>query len=453
MLDSGRNFASTTIRDASIDRRYEILRRINNGGMATVYLGRLRGVHGFSRLVALKAMHAHYATDAKFAAMFVDEARVTALLRHPNIVSTLDVISTNGSLLLVMEYIEGESLAGLAAAAQDESLPISIGCAIVHDMLLGLHHAHEAKDDEGRPLGIIHRDVSPQNVIVGLDGLARVLDFGIAKARNSCTASETGTIRGKIPYMAPEQLGGRAIDRRADVYGAGVVLWETLTGRRLFQGDNIALMSRILTESVPAPSSINPAISPDLDALVARALARDPKDRFTTAEEMAEALERCVRIATRAEIAQWVGAASTPKARAPFTSDVAFVLPASEAPPLRTRSERRSSRFETLLIGLGLLFIGAVGVTIGSAKPHAFVRQAFAQQTATNQAAPPSPAPSAVVVMNADANTNGANVVSANATPVGKAEKAEKARRASPPRPNIGTTKKKQKNFDADLGF
>jgi eukaryotic-like serine/threonine-protein kinase len=292
------------------NRRYEILRRLSTGGMATVYLARLRGAHKFSKLVALKAMHGHHAGDAELAAMFVDEARISALLRHPNIVSTLDVISMNGSLMLVMEYIEGETLAELVARASAEKggkmLPRNVACAIVHDVLLGLHYAHSATDDEGRPLGIIHRDVSPQNIIIGRDGLARVCDFGIAKTRGGDFHSnaETRTLRGKIAYMAPEQLQLKnAIDARVDLFSAGIVLWEVLTGKRLFDGkDSVTVVSQVLTSTIQPPSTIDPTIPAALDAIVMRALSRDPAQRFSTAKEMAKALTTAIRPANRATI-------------------------------------------------------------------------------------------------------------------------------------------------------
>lgn len=375
------NLASTitTIRDAGIDRHYEIIRRLNTGGMATVYLGRLRGSHNFSRLVALKAMHAHYAADATFSRMFVDEARISAALRHPNIVSTLDVITTGGNLLLVMEYIEGETLSELfeIAAARGEALPHDVGCTIVHDLLLGLHYAHTASDDDGRPLGIIHRDVSPQNVMIGRDGLARVCDFGIAKARGNFHTTETEAVRGKIPYMAPEQLQGKPIDARVDVYSVGVILWEVLTGQRLFEGDSVALISRILTERIPAPSSIDDSIPPELDAIVLKALARNPAHRFDSALEMAEAIAEIVPPANRATVG---GCASS--------SGIFVRSEVRTAPPSSRRSTRRGFWSNSIegtqrpkLITAAVLFVFlASGLAVGSTKRFAtFTRVARAQ--------------------------------------------------------------------------
>lgn len=296
--------------------QYELLGELATGGMATVYLGRMRRPMGFARLVAIKCMHPQYAKDPTFASMFVDEARLTARLRHPNIVPTLDIVADGGHLLIVMEYVEGESLAGLVTLVRDagDRIPVAVACAIIHDLLLGLHEAHEAHDDDGSALAIIHRDVSPQNVMVGLDGLARVLDFGVAKARSRVHHSNENEIKGKIPYMPPEQLFGEAIDRRADIYGAGVLLWEALTGSRLFDGGSEeSLVRRIDAGEIPAPCTRAPGISAELDAIVMRALCKDPDGRFPTALAMAEAISGVVPLPPRTEISAWMKRFTTPR--------------------------------------------------------------------------------------------------------------------------------------------
>lgn len=290
--------------------RYELVGELASGGMATVYLARMRRPMGFSRLVAVKCMHPQYAKDPAFASMFVDEARLTAGLRHPNIVPTLDIVADDGHLLLVMEYVEGATVGGLLEANQRAKghIPASIAAAVVHDLCLGLHAAHEARDDDGSPLAIIHRDVSPQNVMVGTDGHARVLDFGVAKAKNQVQHSLDNEIKGKIPYMPPEQLCGETLDRRVDVYAAGVVLWEMLVGKRLFEGPSETVIARkVLDDVVVPPSARIEGISSELDAIVMKALAREARDRFASALEMAEALEK-VELAPRKEVAAWVKA-------------------------------------------------------------------------------------------------------------------------------------------------
>ncbi len=313
------NAASTaTHRDSEREGdRYELLGELATGGMATVYLGRMRRPMGFNRLVAIKCMHPQYAKDPSFASMFVDEARLTARLRHPNIVPTLDIVSDAGQLLIVMEFVEGESLAGLLKLVRDagDRVPVAVACAIIHDLLLGLHEAHESTDDDGSALAIIHRDVSPQNVMVGLDGLARVLDFGVAKARRRVHHSNEGEIKGKIPYMPPEQLFGEGVDRRVDVYAAGVLLWESLVGQRLFEGSNEeALVRRIDAGDVPAPSTKVAGISPELDAIVMRAICKDADGRFPTALAMAEAISGLVALPPRTEISSWIKRFAAPRA-------------------------------------------------------------------------------------------------------------------------------------------
>ena len=296
--------------------RYELLGELATGGMATVYLGRMRRPMGFARLVAIKAMHPQYAKDPSFASMFVDEARLTARLRHPNIVPTLDIVADSGHLLIVMEYVEGESLSSLLRMVRgaNDRIPVAVACAIIHDLLLGLHEAHEARDDDGSPLSIIHRDVSPQNVIVGLDGLARVLDFGVAKARSRVHHSNEGEIKGKIPYMPPEQLFGEAVDHRVDIYAAGVLLWESLAGQRLFDGSNEeSIVRRIDAGEIAAPSSKATGISPELDAVVLRALSKNADDRFPTALAMAEALSAIATLPPRTEISAWMKRYSKPR--------------------------------------------------------------------------------------------------------------------------------------------
>lgn len=289
--------------------RYLVCDEIASGGMATVHFGRMIGEAGFSRTVAIKRLHDSYAKDPDFVAMFVDEARVAARIHHPNVVDTLDVVDAGGALLLVMEYLHGESLSRLlkCAARDGEAVPLDVASAIVCDALLGLHAAHEATTEAGAPLDLVHRDVSPQNIFVGADGITRVVDFGIAKAMGRVHTTREGQLKGKLAYMAPEQIVGGAVDRRADVYATGVVLWEMLTGRSLFRGENeAATMRNALDKPVPAPSEVVASVPPAIDGVVLRALARDKGERYATAREMARALEACVAPASARKIAEWV---------------------------------------------------------------------------------------------------------------------------------------------------
>jgi serine/threonine-protein kinase len=288
--------------------RYALYDAIGYGGMASVHLGLLLGPVGFTRVVAIKRLHAHVATDPEFVSMFLDEARLAARVRHPNVVQTLDVVASDGGLFVVMELVQGETLARLvrASKARGEIAPPKIVGAIVSGALHGLHAAHEARNARGEPLGLVHRDVSPQNVLVGIDGVARVLDFGVAKAVGRVQESRAGQLKGKLSYMAPEQLLGRTT-RTADIYAASVVLWEALTGQRLFDGEDQAMvLSKLMAREIPAPSSVNPQLSKEIDALVMRGLAREPTERFATADEMARAVEAVVGVVTPSEVGHWV---------------------------------------------------------------------------------------------------------------------------------------------------
>lgn len=289
--------------------RYVVHAEIASGGMATVHVGRLLGPVGFARTVAIKRLHPHFAKDPDFVAMFLDEARLASRVRHPNVVPVLDVVSEGAELFLVMDYVEGESLSRLIAAASREGRapPAHIAGAIVAQALHGLHAAHETLDERGEPLAIVHRDVSPHNVLVGTDGTARVVDFGVAKAVGRASFTREGELKGKLPYMAPEQVRrGGEVTRRTDVYSAGVVLWEALTAARLFHGDGEGeILSAVIEGAREPPSSVESTVPPALDAITMRALARDPGDRFPDAREMALAIEDAIGIVPPAEIGAW----------------------------------------------------------------------------------------------------------------------------------------------------
>jgi serine/threonine-protein kinase len=289
--------------------RYAVFGEFAAGGMATVHFARLLGAHGFRRTVAVKRLLPHLTRNHEFALMLIDEARLAARVCHPNVVTTLDVVQTETELLLVMEYVHGESLAKLSRWTRErgERIPTAIACAIMADALHGLHAAHEAKDERGADLGLVHRDVSPQNVLVGLDGIPRIADFGIAKAAGRAQTTRDGILKGKLAYMAPEQLSGGQVSRVSDVFAAAVVLWELLTGERLFAGQNHAETTfKVLSAPIAAPSHHNASIPAALDAVLMRGLARAPEQRFPSAREMALALERCVPSVRPSELASWV---------------------------------------------------------------------------------------------------------------------------------------------------
>ncbi len=291
--------------------RYALHDEIASGGMGSVHLGRLVGAAGFSRIVAVKRLNPMFARDPEFVAMFLDEARLAGRVRHPNVVPTFDVVTSVGEVLLVMEYVHGESLSRLLrlTAKRGARVAPATVSAVMSGVLYGLHAAHEATDERGAPLGLVHRDVSPQNILVGADGAARVVDFGVAKATGRIQTTREGRVKGKLAYMPPEQLQGEPLDRRADVYAAGVVLWEFLTGERLFRGENEGnTVAKVLNDHVEPPSAKTPGLPPALDALVLRALSRQRADRFATAREMGGALlDACAPAAPHA-VGEWVEA-------------------------------------------------------------------------------------------------------------------------------------------------
>jgi serine/threonine protein kinase/CheY-like chemotaxis protein len=289
--------------------RYAVYGEIASGGMATVHFGRLMGASGFARTVAIKRLHPQFAREPEFVGMFLDEARLAARIRHPNVVPTLDVIATDGELFIVMEYVQGETLSRLLRALRErgEAMPPRIAASVLSGVAHGLHAAHEATDEKGAPLGIVHRDVSPQNVILGVDGVARVLDFGVAKAAVRLQTTRDGQLKGKLAYMAPEQLGSGVVNRLTDIYATGVLLWEALTGRRLFEAESEGeLVAKVLLGQPPAPSTVNPAIPPEMDAIAMRALDLEPANRFQSAREMALALEGVPSISMHSQVGEWV---------------------------------------------------------------------------------------------------------------------------------------------------
>jgi eukaryotic-like serine/threonine-protein kinase len=289
--------------------RYAIYGQIAAGGMATVHLGRLLGPSGFTRTVAIKRLHEAYVADPEFSAMFIDEARLAARVRHPNVLQTLDLLSENGELLLVVEYVQGRTLAQLLELATEHGtrIPHRISAAILSGVLQGLHAAHDARDEHGRLLGLVHRDVSPQNILLGLDGVARVLDFGIAKAEGRLQMTREGQVKGKLGYIAPEQVDGHSITHRADIYAAAVVLWEALTGRRLIEADTPATMiARMLDRELTPPSRIVPGLPRVYDEVVLRGMAPNPADRFANARDMALALEACDGVESNAAVGVWL---------------------------------------------------------------------------------------------------------------------------------------------------
>jgi serine/threonine-protein kinase len=295
--------------------RYTLYDVLGRGGMATVHVGRFAAVGGFARTVAIKRLYRHVARDRALASRFFSEARLVTRIRHPNVVATLDVVVEGEECILVMEYVPGETLGRMlhAVAVRDARVPPRIASGVMSGVLHGLQAAHVAKDERGEPLLVVHRDVSPQNIIVGSDGIPRLLDFGIAKAVGQTTVTPGGQILGKISYLAPEQLVGRAVTASADVFTAAIVLWETLVGRRLFLDESPEkTVANALSMRIPRPSEFASELPRELDEVVLAGLAREPAKRFRSAREMAVALERAVSPASATEIAAWVEELAAP---------------------------------------------------------------------------------------------------------------------------------------------
>lgn len=282
--------------------KYQLFASLGRGGMADVFLSVARGQMGFNKLAVIKRLRQALAEEPAFRNMFLDEARLAARLNHPNIVHTYEVGEQNGVYFIAMEYLEGQSLNKVLKEAlrRKEIIEPEVCARVVADALAGLHHAHTLCDYDGRPLSIIHRDVSPHNIFVTYDGHTKLVDFGIAKAALSSTETEVGVLKGKVAYMSPEQAMGGRIDCRSDLFAMGIVLWELLARQRLMTGDNAAnTLHKLMNEAIPRVSQAIPGIDPTLDMIVARALEKDPNRRFQSAAEMKDALEAWLSVQPR----------------------------------------------------------------------------------------------------------------------------------------------------------
>jgi len=269
--------------------RYEVIAHLDSGGMAQILLGRLTGPSGFERYVVIKRILPGLADDPSFVEMFLDEARLVASVRHPNVVHVQELVSEGGDLFLVMEYLEGETAAALLRrlGARGERLSPALSAYIAAQVCAGLHAAHEITSPDGKPLGVVHRDVSPSNIFITYDGAVKILDFGVAKAADRMAATEAGQLKGKLAYMSPEQAHGADLDRRADVYALGVVLYELGTGRNpLRRATDVQTLQALGSAPIEPPSRLVPGYPPQLEAVCLRALARDRDARYPTAADM-----------------------------------------------------------------------------------------------------------------------------------------------------------------------
>ncbi len=275
--------------------RYKPIAILGRGGMARVQLAIAQGPAGVNKLLVLKEIRPELAHDVEFVTMFMDEARLAARLSHRNVLHTYEVGLEPGDPprpFMVMEYLEGQSLQALTSRIGRSRMPLAIHLAILTQALAGLHYAHELADYDGTPLHVVHRDVSPQNVFVCYDGQVKIVDFGIAKVAGAVSRTETGVFKGKLGYIAPEQIAAREVDRRADIYSVGIILWEALTQRRLTSGDiEAVVISKRTHGDYPSARALRPEVPEALSAVAARAMAPNPDDRFATAAEMQAALE------------------------------------------------------------------------------------------------------------------------------------------------------------------
>ena len=295
--------------------KYRLVAELGSGGMADVSLAIIEGPTGlgFSKLVVLKRLRPNLTEDAEFVAMLVDEARLAARLNHPNVVQTIEVGDVDDRYYIAMEHLEGQPLQRIQQrAARGNLVPAPIQYHVLAEVLGGLHHAHELTDYDGTPLEVVHRDVSPHNVFVTYDGVAKIVDFGIAKAEGRGIQTRTGVVKGKLTYMAPEQAMAFGTDRRADVFSVGVMLWEVATGQRMWKGlQDTEILRRLITGKVPVSArAVNPDVPEPLDRICRRALAVDPEDRYGTAlefqQELDAYLEESGQTATTRDVAKTV---------------------------------------------------------------------------------------------------------------------------------------------------
>jgi serine/threonine protein kinase len=291
--------------------RYRLLGLLGQGGMGRLYIAERRGVQGFVKIVALKRILPHLADSARLRDMFLNEARIAARLEHPNIVATYELGEVDGKYFISMEYLPGEDLSAVISRCQGaQSIPVDIAAALAQQAAQGLQYAHDARDGQGRLIGLVHRDVSPRNIFVTYHGVVKLLDFGMVR-NPSGPKSVPGVFKGKYGYCAPEQLEGGRIDSRTDVFCLGIVLWECLTGSRLFDGPNdVETIGAVRSRPVEAPSLLRPEVPRALDQIALRALARDPAQRYQSAHELSEDLDRYLlgrnNRPTNKSVGQWI---------------------------------------------------------------------------------------------------------------------------------------------------
>ncbi|HEX3761815.1 MAG TPA: serine/threonine-protein kinase [Kofleriaceae bacterium] len=276
-------------------QRYRVIEKLESGGMAEVFRAESTGLQGFRKQVAIKRVLPHLGRKSKFISMFLDEARLSAQLSHSNCVQVFDIGVGDNAYFIVMEYVEGANLKSIATSmrSQGRTLPIPVATYIAHEICKGLSYAHELTDRSGMALHLVHRDVSPPNVLVTKHGEVKIVDFGLAKASSQLEQSEPGIIKGKFAYLSPEAALAQEVDCRADIFAVGIILWELLASQRLFTGDtDVQILYKVQAAKVPPISQINRSVPPDLERIIHRALARDRDERYATARELGQELSR-----------------------------------------------------------------------------------------------------------------------------------------------------------------
>jgi len=276
-------------------QRYRVIDKLESGGMAEVFRAESSGLEGFRKQVAIKRVLPHLGRNSKFISMFLDEARLSAQLSHSNCVQVFDIGVRDDAYFIVMEFVDGANLKSIATSMRNNgrSFPIPAATYIAHEICKGLSYAHELTDRNGMPLNLVHRDVSPPNVLVTKHGEVKIVDFGLAKASSQIEPSEPGVIKGKFAYLSPEAAQGEEVDCRADIFAVGIILWELLTSRRLYDGDtDVQVFHKAQVAKVPPVSQINRSVPPELESIVNRALARDRNERYSSARELGQDLSR-----------------------------------------------------------------------------------------------------------------------------------------------------------------
>ncbi len=453
-----RRSVRTTLPAGTRVGRYTIVDRIGAGGMAELFLARQDGPRGFAKPIALKLLHAHIAEDPEFVAMFEREARVAAALVHPHIVQVLDIGVAEDEHFLALEFVHGRDLRRILVA-QRAPLPLGRAIRVVVDVAKALHYVHTRCDPHGRPLDLVHRDVSPANVLVGFAGSVKLADFGIAKAADQTAHTRTGTLKGKFGYMAPEQCMQQRVDPRSDLFSLGVVLYEATTGRRAFGGSQtFSIMNRVLAGDYAAPSTVIPDYPPALEEIVARMMAVDPTRRPESAQAVVDELEAFAQAAgldvREDTLAAHVSALfdhpaepSLVTPETPSTSSVAETIP-DGLPTTATRKSPRLSRMAALAtIGVVGIVVGGVGgwrMARGEDTENAAARASVAEPVvvpATEE--PPAPRIEPSVQPPATAPVS-APVVQPAAKP------AAEPRRASPKRARRRTDDARRRESDDD---